>query len=1415
MQTHLINISVKDDNPKKPSERPQNRQRSPIRYPSSSSRHQDDPGSNYSNPSDFRSDSNYNQYYDEEPGDARASLISDTRLSRIDDYHSVSPREYQRTYENATRFEEDLRGIQGSRLSSRESPMDPRLNRHQTGSYQHFDQYHEDSRPRSRLSDSRPVRSRSRSQSRRERSRGRDCYPEKRMRSRSRGYSRPSSRAESFGSRRTNSPHRNYDEVPKYRRSPSPRKHFNHSRYEPSENLQEDDYHWVYAQAKYRAYESIDGGRAQKEPQESRFNIASNHNREVQYEELHVPDSLKIPSWNYPPVREKLFEPEPRETFAHQNSLNAKRDNQISSKRQTSHFAEHEKAEHDLNQKRFSSEKQIPKPPPRRMSCYQPKRNAEETQERTHRDQSTNRRPQGIPQRRKSFYGGETNDKHNQDLRRPNQNQPKKAPPRRMSCYPSSTQASNGKTIENEVASRLKLSKETWKDEKSRTQASKSSLKDPRKKDSKMVEKTSSTAFHPEVTKPLEETRPQVVVDPVVAQASIRAFKIPKLKPTSSSDCEIVSDDAPKSAEKSVQEKVKSFTESILPEKVAKPEELVKDLEKVLGREMLLKLKNLLNQDQTSEDDTLPSGSTKIKRKRVLDSSSSESEEEVTSNKTSSSQIKPSKDEQNPKVKQFASKSTSKGAKRTAFSSKIEKNREISKNSSRTETSSKKEEAKTKDLAVKPTPMKEVLKKTPLKEAETKKIVEAKPTSSRETNKKTSQSSGTKQAGVVKKRPLTELDRLHNDINECFDSYSITHASGKRSCTKQAVRAKSVEIVSVEDLRKKFKLSRCEVSLKRLNMSGETMPIKIDRNFVLKNPDLEAELQSYLDMTEDAEDDKSSEQENPDSVQKTSINEPINKPSINERPKIAPIERKKIALDRTSLAKKLALRRKRANWSNGIILKKSRKQKVTVVEPTVDDEWEDLPDKKQEKSKDEKKVKLTDLVKFMSSFDKKTDKPVTESGQVVYFTVGETGNRITCELCSFESVEKKDFLSHVQTTHPLHVWNKYCQNCEKFIKDSGEDVESEFYHKLSHIEFADQSDDLVEEIPTKPVLPMLRFRALPGDKLSTFPKSSELPKLPKQVSPVKPAAAIKPQLNTSTEFLKVGEYTLKLSFPKELQKTYKGPAKDVHPSSSIHSPNNGNKQLVRVPLKLSPELGAKVNKLPSLVIRANNKEMTLSSNQLLSVPGNPQVSSPNIFKIKEPPKIKPCVIQTNAASVTTNTETESPFSNCDSDRIVSNKILRPWITSTSSFKIRSAVYMLKSHKYLAALFKCMGSTCSYFTSDKSLFTLHLQLHFLHQKNDKFYFLSCAYCENTASTVAGLISHIMSHHAYDKFQCAYCFYRAYSDFQVFHHHQIAYHKNKKKLLIECEVPAVKNQGSEIMRIKKNIPYFIPQVKCICE
>lgn len=157
--------------------------------------------------------------------------------------------------------------------------------------------------------------------------------------------------------------------------------------------------------------------------------------------------------------------------------------------------------------------------------------------------------------------------------------------------------------------------------------------------------------------------------------------------------------------------------------------------------------------------------------------------------------------------------------------------------------------------------------------------------------------------------------------------------------------------------------------------------------------------------------------------------------------------------------------------------------------------------------------------------------------------------------------------------------------------------------------------------------------------------------------------------------------------------------------------------------------------------------------------------------------------------------------------------LRPWMKAEKlKKKSEDSASKMLSKEALCSMYKCMASTCSFFTTDKKLFRKHLTLHEQFTSSDKGNFLSCSYCNFVATTSKVLEEHLDKIHVYDRFQCNFCFYRSCANFNVLNH-QLFHHEEEENIIYECPMLKQRDQHAELEEIKKIREENVPPIVCV--
>jgi hypothetical protein len=132
---------------------------------------------------------------------------------------------------------------------------------------------------------------------------------------------------------------------------------------------------------------------------------------------------------------------------------------------------------------------------------------------------------------------------------------------------------------------------------------------------------------------------------------------------------------------------------------------------------------------------------------------------------------------------------------------------------------------------------------------------------------------------------------------------------------------------------------------------------------------------------------------------------------------------------------------------------------------------------------------------------------------------------------------------------------------------------------------------------------------------------------------------------------------------------------------------------------------------------------------------------------------------------------------------------------------------------LAALFKCMDFDCSFYSSSTDIFEKHLQLHEAQGDFTRSY-LNCAYCTTKEKTIHDLVVHIRESHGDSRYQCHYCFFRAFSEFQVTSNHHKYCHHTKQRLVIRYGT--FLSQEMKLRHFEKaqnSLKTIVPKLVCV--
>lgn len=158
------------------------------------------------------------------------------------------------------------------------------------------------------------------------------------------------------------------------------------------------------------------------------------------------------------------------------------------------------------------------------------------------------------------------------------------------------------------------------------------------------------------------------------------------------------------------------------------------------------------------------------------------------------------------------------------------------------------------------------------------------------------------------------------------------------------------------------------------------------------------------------------------------------------------------------------------------------------------------------------------------------------------------------------------------------------------------------------------------------------------------------------------------------------------------------------------------------------------------------------------------------------------------------------------------RLLQPWLKKRSHSKYDISCRTQLQKIGLLARYKCMGCTCSFYTSEKSLFTSHLKLHKYHAIDNSDTFLFCSNCKYTTTNIEKLINHVQFVHQHDRYQCPYCFYRS-CEVQSCATHVTKHHPFNKKCIMECPIDDVPIDVDQLNdKLQKNRLNYVAPFRC---
>lgn len=484
--------------------------------------------------------------------------------------------------------------------------------------------------------------------------------------------------------------------------------------------------------------------------------------------------------------------------------------------------------------------------------------------------------------------------------------------------------------------------------------------------------------------------------------------------------------------------------------------------------------------------------------------------------------------------------------------------------------------------------------------------------------------------------------------------------------------------------------------------------------------------------------------------------------------------------------------------------KQSMVKPAAKVVPTIDDgEWEDVDDD----------ASIEEIPEVIAPHPVAPTPFNYKSICNIAFNEVRSGALFKCLVrdCKFQTLKKYTFIDHLER-HSDIKWNGFCNICCKSVfAKGGNSLMKEFFHMVDiHIGKTMQDEALPAPVP------QLIETAKPQ---ITEPKAPQIiqPEQPQNVQPEPVASQDMSIPDFDPELMKGLDSILNEILPQHmLDEQFDSISNEKVFSPPKPAPLEKQQASQTATIQISKNF---VGRRISLPLKFLKKPIILATktpaNQTVK-PALPQVSTEKIvtYVIKKPesssttvPGISPTV-EVIKEPIQEKTVHNSP--------VVFNEKLRPWLKVRLQKEVEPANQML-SQVALTATYKCLGSSCSFFTIVADNFRKHLNLHELFTVGDRDNFMSCAYCTFTAQTDRDeLIDHINKEHGYDRFQCNYCFYRSCGDYNVLTH-QSRYHKMRPRKILQLEQTVSGNrdhaQTLDIVKAKRH--EFVPPIVCICK
>ena len=684
------------------------------------------------------------------------------------------------------------------------------------------------------------------------------------------------------------------------------------------------------------------------------------------------------------------------------------------------------------------------------------------------------------------------------------------------------------------------------------------------------------------------------------------------------------------------------------------------------------------------------------------------------------------------------------------------------------------------------------------------------------------------------KKKFNELDRLHKDISEYYDRDGIVSANGSRACRKvtkytdEAEAATKSSGIDLAKFTKKYKLKTIRVVLNKMSLDGIPMPITLSLDAIRKYPQLSS-LRKYIIAIPERVSSKPTE----DKEEQFDVNAKVAK-TITEPPKkIAKV----IVEPPNKVDKKVAEPPKTvANATDEppkIVAKEIVEPPKKVQQPPQKKVVESLIQirlssaGKDSKITTDKPIKTPERLDVVESSEgKKSTENVIKTPPKLLQLVGthenteveQTGSKpsdMPAQLMEANEILENDAktlqtaIEPTQATKKSELVGKYQKkkNGKKRLKLMKAFKNAEEKKSKLKSDWEDVEESTEDELANTPA----RFEKMKLSVLSAFLKQrgtnlkrSNLAKAVKGTEPVitevsrsNEPSALQVLLQSSTQDQKKKEFSM-LAGPAE---------KASLPNQSIAP---------RLLLRLKSLPGDKLSTVSTAAEPDSIRSVELPMPGPFVKPVHtvtPHKVAPLILLKSIPPSAVQSIQFAQPPTVLNLLCKEPELTTIEIHK--KEILLRPWLEEAherASMKTPEAAReMVENHDCLGALYKCMASSCTFFTSGFYQFQKHLKLHEEREMFIKDHLL-CAYCTYQAGNCEDLAYHIITYHNFPM-QCAHCFYRAFNDFQILTQHHQKYHPDLEKCVIQCGPDP--NKKIDMKKVNELMAFNVVTMRCFSE